>query len=182
MPACKRVCSKSLIIGSVMQLCRSKFLTDGSVVGNRPTRGARAPKGKQTDRQTDRQTDIFPSPWPRHNPFESARTACDPRGHHLVGARHALWRVERAREAGRAERVRKGGRRGWNSRAPARQAPSPEERHPVYPKIQLVCESTPKNAPRLPIQTNNHTTSELHTHVMSNENKFPSKRASTRRW
>ena len=29
------------------------------------------------------------------------------------------------------------------------------------------------NAPRLPIQTNNHTTSELHTHVMSNENKFP---------
>jgi len=36
-------------------------------------------------------------------------------------------------------------------------------------------ESTPRNAPRLPIQTNNHTTSEPHTHVMSNENKFPLK-------
>jgi len=33
-----------------------------------------------------------------------------------------------------------------------------------------------RNAPRLPIQTNNHTTSEPHTHVMSNENKFPLKK------
>jgi hypothetical protein len=34
-------------------------------------------------------------------------------------------------------------------------------------------QSTPRNAPRLPIQTNNHTTSEPHTHaVMSNENEF----------
>ena len=164
-----------------MQLCRSKFLTDGSVVGNRPTRGARAPKGKQTDRQTDRQGSRRPGPATTRLSRRGPRVT-DPRSHHLVGARHALWRVERAREAGRAKRVRKGGRRGWNSRAPARQAPSPEERHPVYPKIQLVCESTPKNASRLPIQTNNHTTSELHTHVMSNENKFPSKRASTRRW
>ena len=61
----------------------------------------------------------------------------------------------------------------WNSRAPARQGPSPEERHPVYPQRFNWFESTPRNAPRLPIQTNNHTTSELHTHVMSNENKFP---------
>jgi hypothetical protein len=104
---------------------------------------------RQTDRQTDRQTEPssdprrsgragggggggFPSPWPRHNPFESARTACDPRGHHLVGARHALWRVERAREAGRAKRVRKGGRRGWNSRAPARHRPPPPKKGTRY--------------------------------------------------
>ena len=46
----------------------------------------------------------------------------------------------------------------WNSRAPARQGPSPEERHPVYPQRFNWFESTPKNAPRLPIQTNNHTT------------------------
>lgn len=63
----------------------------------------------------------------------------------------------------------------WNSRAPARQGPSPEERHPVYPQRFNWFESTPRNAPRLPIQTNNHTTSEPHTHVMSNENKFPLK-------
>jgi hypothetical protein len=61
----------------------------------------------------------------------------------------------------------------WNSRAPARQGPSPEERQPVYPQRFNWFESTPRNAPRLPIQTNNHTTSEPHTHVMSNENKFP---------
>ena len=64
----------------------------------------------------------------------------------------------------------------WNSRAPARQGPSPEERHPVYPQRFNWFESTPRNAPRLPIQTNNHTTSEPHTHVMSNENKFPLKK------
>jgi hypothetical protein len=63
----------------------------------------------------------------------------------------------------------------WNSRAPARQGPSPEERHPVYPQRFNLFESTPINAPRLPIQTNNHATSEPHTHVMSNENKFPLK-------
>ena len=45
----------------------------------------------------------------------------------------------------------------WNSRAPARQGPSPEERHPVYPQRFNWFESTPRNAPRLPIQTNNHT-------------------------
>ena len=62
----------------------------------------------------------------------------------------------------------------WNSRAPARQGPSPEERHPVYPQRFNWFESTPRNAPRLPIQTNNHATSEPHTHVMSmKENKFP---------
>jgi len=38
-----------------------------------------------------------------------------------------------------------------------------------------------KNAPRLPIQTNNHA-SEPHTHVMSNENKFPLKKRSTGPW
>jgi hypothetical protein len=64
----------------------------------------------------------------------------------------------------------------WNSRAPARQGPSPEERHPVYPQRFNWFESTPRNAPRLPIQTNNHTTSEPHTHVMSNENKFALKK------
>ena len=37
----------------------------------------------------------------------------------------------------------------------------------------------PRNAPRLPIQTNNRATSEPHTHVMSNENKFPSKTGSS---
>ena len=63
----------------------------------------------------------------------------------------------------------------WNSRAPARQGPSPEERHPVYPQRFNWFESTPKNAPRLPIQTNNHATMKPHTHVMSNENKFPLK-------
>jgi hypothetical protein len=68
----------------------------------------------------------------------------------------------------------------WNSRAPARQGPSPEERHPVYPQRFNWFESTPRNAPRLPIQTNNHTTSEPHTHVMSNENKFPLKNTSRR--
>jgi len=68
----------------------------------------------------------------------------------------------------------------WNSRAPARQGPSPEERHPVYPQRFNWFESTPRNAPRLPIQTNNHTTSEPHTHVMSNENKFPLKKNMSR--
>ena len=37
----------------------------------------------------------------------------------------------------------------------------------------------PRNAPRLPIQTNNRATSEPHTHAMSNENKFPSKTGSS---
>jgi len=50
----------------------------------------------------------------------------------------------------------------WNSRAPARQGPSPEERHPVYPQRFNWFESTPRNAPRLPIQTNNHATSVNH--------------------
>jgi hypothetical protein len=66
----------------------------------------------------------------------------------------------------------------WNSRAPARQGPSPEERHPLYPHRFNWFESTPRNAPRLPIQTNNYATSEPHTHVMSNENKFPSRKKS----
>jgi hypothetical protein len=60
--------------------------------------------------------------------------------------------------------------------APAgqRRAPPPKKRHPVYPQRFNLFESTPRNAPRLPIQTNNHATSEPHTHVMSyNENKFP---------
>ena len=50
------------------------------------------------------------------------------------------------------------------SRAPARQGPSPEERHPVYPQRFNWFESIPEDAPRLPIQTSNRTTSELHTH------------------
>ena len=33
-----------------------------------------------------------------------------------------------------------------------------------------------KRLKRLKVGTNNHTTSEPHTHVMSNENKFPLKR------
>jgi len=71
----------------------------------------------------------------------------------------------------------------WNSRAPARQGPSPEKKGTRYTLkdfqftiTALWFESTPRNAPRLPIQTNNHTTSEPHTHVMSNENKFPLKK------
>ena len=35
--------------------------------------------------------------------------------------------------------------------------PPPKERHPVYPQRFNWFESTPRNAPRLPIQTNNHT-------------------------
>ena len=41
----------------------------------------------------------------------------------------------------------------WNSRAPARQGPSPEERHPVYPQRFNWFESTPKNAPRPPYRS-----------------------------
>jgi hypothetical protein len=52
--------------------------------------------------------------------------------------------------------------------------------HPVYPQRFNLFEPTPRNASRLPIQTNNHATSEPHTHVMSyNENKFPLKKPHT---
>ena len=79
------------------------------------------------------------------------------------------------------------------SRAPARlqtarQGPSPEESHGRYIPSKIVVwniiHTHPENVPAsatidyIPIQTDNRTisTSELHTHVMSNENKFPSKR------
>jgi len=68
-----------------------------------------------------------------------------------------------------------GGQRGGTPAPRPDRASPPEERHPVYPQRFSWFESTPRNAPRLPIQTNNHATSEPHTHVMSNENKFPLK-------
>ena len=49
--------------------------------------------------------------------------------------------------------------------------PAPEERHPVYPQRFNWFQSTPRNAPRLPIQTNNQ---QLEPHI-SNENEFPLK-------
>ena len=62
---------------------------------------------------------------------------------------------------------------------PGQTGPLPRRKAPgipkVYPQRFKWFESTPRNAPRLPIQTNNHATSEPHTHVMSNENKFPLK-------
>jgi hypothetical protein len=54
---------------------------------------------------------------------------------------------------------------------------APRRLHTAHTRFNRFA-STPRNAPRLPIQTNNHTTSEPHTHVMSNENKFPLKRSS----
>jgi len=62
-----------------------------------------------------------------------------------------------------------GGQRAAVFPRPGQTGPLPRRKsHPVYTLKRLnTFESTPEDAPRLPIQSNNRTSSELHTHVMS---------------
>ena len=186
------------LVGKICALCKNENKFPLSCWrkpyrGRLGRRGRRSSRGREQLAQGQRRRGACPhpkvfkepgtrAPWVRPTTPPAA-----PSGQTEGGRREALQRALTRRALGqwqtspalaskpRGARYLDRGSTRWNSRAPARQGPSPEERHPVYPQRCNWFESTPRNAPRLPIQTNNHTTSEPHTHVMSNENKFPLK-------
>ena len=152
--------------------------TAGSGLGPEPSARSRSPEIRSRSRVDTSTSGVCLSPqaplvFPQKRDFKKLGTA-DHASRGSIGTeggrRGALRRVLTRRALGHwqtspalaskprgARYFMDRGTTRWNSRAPARQGPSPEERHPVYPQRFNWFESTPKNAPRLPIQTNNHT-------------------------
>jgi len=81
-----------------------------------------------------------------------------------------VWAAPKAPGSPRdARHLDRGGQRAAVFPRPGQTGPLPRRKAPgIYTLNRFNrFESTPEDAPRLPIQSNNRTTSELHTHVMS---------------